>query len=212
MTYTLGGAIVALSLSGAAFGTEPGFVPVEPGTADVSTLRADDTIQPQDFRDPLSFDTLYRINAGGGMPWGDTPMFARRHGAVTAVFPQSEYAVTRSGVYALVPAATEFYIGPLPFERPTMDRPGTRPGSSGAIAERAPDQRLPTRIDSRVDLSAAYQTSDSQSVTSGRDRYAVLLPQPTPMRARQDRAFVTRVLEEIEWLRSASVMEQAVRW
>lgn len=91
---------------------------VESGTDDVSPLRVGSRILPTDLRVPTGFEKVYRIpGAASGVPGIDhaDDKFARISGAVTAVFPRSEYLKTRKGAtFAAIPAGTVFYIGGVP--------------------------------------------------------------------------------------------------
>ena len=88
--------------------------PVPQGHADVSTLAVDPRIAQPNFAEPLGFGGLYRVEAAdafrGVSPVGE-PLFARRSGGLTAVFPQSVYTPTMSGDVALIPPGTVFVIG-----------------------------------------------------------------------------------------------------
>lgn len=84
--------------------------PVEAGAGDVSPLYETLRVMPLDMRAPDNWERVYRMDSAFG------PVYARRSGALTAVFPQADYALTRSGMVATIPADTTFVIGePAPW-------------------------------------------------------------------------------------------------
>jgi hypothetical protein len=115
-----------------------GWRQVEQGVADTSPLSADLRVQPLELRYPFGFDTVYqgRLTDQYG---ASRDYFARRDGALTAVFPRSIYTEMGNGVRSVdVPPGTVYYIGDLPPELadqaggpapllvpPTMQRPPT---------------------------------------------------------------------------------------
>ncbi len=106
------GLVVALAAGAPAFGQEEDrFREISPGFGDVNPQMVDGLFRPVDMRAPVGFDRLYEIVGSGGL-------FARRSGAVTAVFDRSVYAWDST---ALVPAGTVYYIGDLPVD---LARPG----------------------------------------------------------------------------------------
>ena len=83
---------------------------VDAGTEDVSLLGESLRLVPIDMRVSDSFSSIFRLDGIDG--WED--QFARREGALTAVFPQSVYYPTQSGVEIAIPAGTVFLIGAPP--------------------------------------------------------------------------------------------------
>lgn len=143
-----------------AFGQdEDRFREISPGFGDVSPQMMDGLFRPVDMRAPVGFDRLYEIVGSGGL-------FARRSGAVTAVFDRSVYAWDST---ALVPPGTVYYIGDLPVDlaRPGLFAPAVRHEDTGASAPsmhrvlpeiaglRAETGAVPGRVDLRVGREAA---------------------------------------------------------
>ncbi|MCC7388434.1 MAG: hypothetical protein IT431_06660 [Phycisphaerales bacterium] len=125
------------------------FREVEPGFEDTGQGLVSTLLRPVDLRVPTDFSRVYEVVGTG--------KFARRAGAVTAVFDRSVYA--RDGSPA-IPAGTVFYIGTLPVDlgSPGLLGAGARwvsAGSServGALATPAAvvDARMATKVDLRV--------------------------------------------------------------
>ncbi len=138
---------------------EDRFREISPGFGDESPQMVDGLFRPVDFRAPVGFDRLYEIIGSGGL-------FARRSGAVTAVFDRSVYAWDST---ALVPPGTVYYIGDLPVDlaRPGLFSPATRGEGTRASApsmfrvpsefadRRAETGAVPGRVDLRVGREAA---------------------------------------------------------
>jgi|GEM_PF-1631253 len=82
--------------------------PVEQGVADTGPLSANRRVVPLDLRVPSGFDRVYKFGQGS------SSKFARRSGGITAVFPRSTYIGSTSGLVALIPPGTVFYVGKLP--------------------------------------------------------------------------------------------------
>lgn len=103
---------------------EPPLQPVEQGVEDVNPLAAPSRLQPLDLRLPLGFDRVYRVVE----PWRSQmdQRFARSSGALTAVFPRSQYTPTRNGTIPEIPAGTVFYIGGLPGDTFSSPPPSIR--------------------------------------------------------------------------------------
>jgi hypothetical protein len=87
--------------------------PITPGVSDVSPLMLDLAVQPIPLDQDAGFQRVYRLSpevrffGGGG--------FARRSGAITAIFPQSVYLPGRDGgAIPVVPPGTVFVIGDGP--------------------------------------------------------------------------------------------------
>lgn len=93
-----------------------GLTPVDAGRPDMSPFALSFRRLQIDLRRPLGFDQVYQIDPAPpmigavGRPVG-APRYARRSGALTAVFPRSEYMATEDGVKVVVPPDTRFYIG-----------------------------------------------------------------------------------------------------
>lgn len=116
--------------------------PVEPGVSDVNPMARDLRVQPADYRQPFGYDVLYQGTWNDPL-LGIREIFARRSGAITAVFPRSNYRHTENGVIAEIPAGTIFYFGePEPVVKEQDD---TDQGVALSTVE--------GRIDLRVDLS-----------------------------------------------------------
>ncbi len=131
------------------------FTKIEQTIADVDPLRTSIRNLQTDLRHPTDFRDVFQISGsareaghwGVANPTGGD-LFARVHGAVTAVFPQSVYvAAEKGGVIPLVPPGTVFFIGALPWER----------FGAGQVLP-APD-----RVDSRVDMRAGASGNEPQA-------------------------------------------------
>jgi hypothetical protein len=128
--------------TGGGAGAPARLVPVEQGVGDVGPASRSLRVAPLDLRQPSDFDRVYRIPSGvgpgvgrGGLlaPPGPGDRFARVNGAVTAVFPRSQYTVTSRGLVPDVPAGTVFYIGRLPAGEVGAGRsPGEGAAAGGA--------------------------------------------------------------------------------
>ena len=119
------GSLLVAALVATAHGQsdEDRFREVTPGSSDLSPLMTDNEFRPVDLRSPMGFERLYEIVDSGGL-------FARRHGAITAVFDRGVYGWNSM---PLVPPGTIYYVGPLPVD---LARPGFF-GSSLPFAEEA---------------------------------------------------------------------------
>ena len=126
------------------------FREVEPGFEDVNDQVLNMRLQLADMRTPTGFEKVYEIVGSDGL-------FARRAGAVTAVFDRSIYA---GNATPLIPAGTVFYLGSLPVDlgKPGVlspDRLGYRPKVTGERTETTIDAQVPTRpVAQRLDLRA----------------------------------------------------------
>lgn len=105
---------------------EPPLEPVQQGTIDANPLAAPSNVQPLDLRLPLGFDRVYRVVEPGRSMLNQR--YARSSGALTAVFPRSQYTPTRDGVVPEIPAGTVFYIGGLPDDIFSSPPPSIRRG------------------------------------------------------------------------------------
>jgi len=121
--------------------------PVDQRFQDLNPLATSLRSLPTDLRQPSNFDRVYRVRTPGG---AQDEQFARVSGALTALFPRSEYTQTKRGTRADVPAGTIFYIGGLPHAGPGRIGPhqlgvGAQ-GSPWAAVERA-DSLVDRRFD-----------------------------------------------------------------
>ena len=85
-------------------------VRVEQGVSDVEPIAHSLMVQPVDLRSSVDFEILFQGTWYDPIV-GTRDVFARRQGALTAVFPRSSYVRTESGVIPEIPAGTIFYIG-----------------------------------------------------------------------------------------------------
>ncbi|VAX40719.1 hypothetical protein MNBD_PLANCTO03-471 [hydrothermal vent metagenome] len=121
---------VPASFSSAQVNDNTRFREVEPGFEDVNDQVLNMRLQLVDMRTPIGFEKVYEIVGSDGL-------FARRSGAVTAVFDRSIYA---GNAMPLIPAGTVFYLGSLPVDlgQPGVlspDRLGHRPRVTGERAD-----------------------------------------------------------------------------
>lgn len=144
-THALTRVLPALVLSavGAAAMGEPPLEPIEQGTTDANPLAAPARVQPLDLRLPLGFDRIYRVVEPGRSAMNQR--YARSSGAITAVFPRSQYTPTRDGVIPEIPAGTVFYLGGLPDDIFSSPPPAIRRGPTyvDRAARAAPDAAKP---------------------------------------------------------------------
>ena len=82
-------------------------IPVDAGVEDRNTLSATHKLESTSFYQDHSFERLYRVA-------GTESIYVRKSGALSAVFQGSEYAETRQGSIALIPAGTVYCIGEIP--------------------------------------------------------------------------------------------------
>ena len=103
--------------------------PVEPGVADLNPLSASSRFLPIDLRQPTGFERVFRVpgssrGVGTLAPTDSNDRLARVSGAITAVFPRSDYFETKKGIRPGIPVNTIFYIGDSPlFAGPRYDAP-----------------------------------------------------------------------------------------
>jgi len=84
--------------------------PVDPGFADTGGLVESFRIPMTDLRVGDGWDSVYEMESSFG------PLYARRNGGLTAVFPQSNYVAGRDGTVPVVPPNTVYVIGePAPW-------------------------------------------------------------------------------------------------
>lgn len=143
------------------------FREVEAGFEDVSPQAVSTLVQPVDMRAPTSFERVYEVIGSGGL-------YARRAGAVTAVFDRSLYA---GAATPLIPAGTIFYLGSLPvdLQRPGLLAPALEPaviggGPAGAVMSFPAAQGtrpLAHRVDLRVRSNPAATTTTSRPEDGG---------------------------------------------
>lgn len=142
---------------------------VDQGIEDVGVLNDSLRLMPMDLRIPDDWQQLYRLDSSRG------PLFARRAGGLTAVFPESDYADTASGAVATIPASTIFVIGdPAPSllrqlglamqDDQLLNTGLTRIDSSlnGALDGRIWSEVLPTRISTALDVTISPQAGSAE--------------------------------------------------
>lgn len=116
----------------------------DPGTEDMGVLSESLRLMPLDLRIADDWGDLYRIESDYGT------LYARRAGAVTAVFPQSNYVNSGFGATPTIPADTVFVIGePSPS---LLRQLGLAVGEESILssATNRLDTSLNTGIDGRV--------------------------------------------------------------
>lgn len=94
------------------------FKRVEAGRADVGPSATSMRVMPRSSQTPANFEYVYRIERGKY-----AGRFARRDGAVTAVFPRSVYSDVGGAIVPSVPPGTTYVIGEM----------GANEAGSGAI-------------------------------------------------------------------------------
>lgn len=126
--------------------------PVDPGVADTGPLSVSERLMPADLRVPTAFERVYRLT---GKQDG---RFARVSGAITAVFPRSQYVRTEYGDVPEIPTGTIFYIGGVPGERGVLsdDPPRRAPNFFDTSARpRSAAERIPAPSATDSPLSVA---------------------------------------------------------
>lgn len=113
---------------------------VDAGRSDVGPSSTSRRILNRDPRTPSGFEFVYRIERG---PYAGR--FARRDGAVTAVFPRSVYADVDGVAVPRVPPGTTFVVGPV-------DR---SPAGSGRVSNTDRSTDRPTDAAAKPLLSAS---------------------------------------------------------
>lgn len=113
-------------------------LPADEGYDDTSILGESFKVPMADLRQASEWDRVYRMEGVDG------PIFARRHGGVTAVFAQSDYVASPDGSVATVPAGTIYVIGePAPW---LLRQLGLDDGYEDLAPKARLDMSLPTRI------------------------------------------------------------------
>ena len=113
------GFALATNIAGAQPANWRALQPIEPGVADLNPLSASARFLPVDLRQPTGFERVFRVPGSSrgvrtlAAPSSDD-RFARVSGALTAVFPRSDYFATKQGVRPGIPVNTIFYIGDSP--------------------------------------------------------------------------------------------------
>ncbi len=133
---------------------------VEQGYSDIEPILQSLRVQPVDMRESVGFDILYK-GTWNDPAVGSREVFARRHGALTAVFPRSSYVRTKEGVVPEIPAGTIFYFGDLP---PTLDEVVQRQEAARAVLG-----SLNGRRDLRLDTALPINPQDPQDPQGSRD-------------------------------------------
>jgi len=158
-------ATAALAQVGTRSTNDPGaLTPVDQGTADLGELNTSNRLIPVDLRQPNDFNRLY-------LAPDDSGRLMRVSGGLSAVFPRSEYAVGPGYVIPLIPAGTEFFIGPMP--TPATDGglgmgPVTGPTTAASLPEATLTDRL---VDSRQDLATSSMSSNLIDSSAGAPLY-----------------------------------------
>ncbi len=127
--------------------------PVDQGVSDLGELNTSNRLIPIDLRQPNDFGRLYEAPDSSGR-------LMRISGGLSAVFPRSEYAASAGFIFPVVPAGTEFFIGPMPVTAPTAEpEPEFIPTASGLL------------VDSRLNLgTSSISTNLLQSEEPARFR------------------------------------------
>lgn len=111
--------------------------PIDQGIADRDELATSLRQMPGSMREDRNFEYLWVLES-------NPDYLYRKDGGLTAVFPASEYALTRQGTMIVVPAGTIYYIGE-PTTPPAPPQPGL---INAAAASTTGEPRLSgTRID-----------------------------------------------------------------
>jgi|GEM_PF-1729292 len=127
--------------------------PVDQGTADLGGLNTSNRLIPVDLRQPLDFRGLYRAPDQSGR-------LMRVSGGLSAVFSRSEYAASAGFIFPVIPAGTEYFIGPMRVTTPAFTPPESpAQGQAAHGPSNGPDAGFGF-IDGRLSLSANGMTSN----------------------------------------------------
>ncbi len=144
---------------------------VEPGVGDVGPVATGTRLLPTDLRQPSGFERVYRVPGSTRGVYGLAPSeagerLARVDGAITAVFPRSEYVKTKKGIRPVFPADTIFYIGNSPLlDLPAPAAPHERSVNAVSYAYGVPPSTMQV-----ASLRASAELADLR-VHPGEDRY-----------------------------------------
>ena len=121
---------------------------IEQGFEDVSPLATSLEQYDYQLRQPIGFDSVYRVPGAEGL-------LMRQSGAVHAIFERSEYVSTRFGEYAVAPPGTIYTIGAPSEELLASLSTGPRSllsgsASRGSRAAHASELRVSNRIGSAL--------------------------------------------------------------
>lgn len=172
---------------------EPPLEPVQQGTIDANPLAAPASVQPLDLRLPLGFDRVYRVVEPGRSMLNQR--YARSSGAITAVFPRSQYTPTRDGVVPEIPAGTIFYIGGLPDDFFSSPPPAIRRGPTYI-------DRAVRAVPSHAEPADAPRENPARS--ADRTTRRELIERPVPLSIMTDEGFRQARIGELIDLASRS--------
>lgn len=131
-------------------------VRVEPGISDVDPTAMVRVDPWADLRAPLGWDSVYRFETKG--LYGEVEVkYARKSGAISAVFPRSVYTPTRRGLVAEVPPGTIWTLGDL--EAPTPPKPARSPSYIDRSLSTAAGGPLVVRASTKRDDRAPGHTA-----------------------------------------------------
>lgn len=154
--------------------------PVEQGVADVDPAATSMRYVDPGLRQESDFELVHRLP-------GDEARFARRAGAVTAVFPRSEYYAMRKGVLTAIPGGTVFYIGALP----ELDGAPSTTATSRPVTPTATE-----RIDLRT-APALMGVRAGATIATGEGRGPSITMRETPVRTMSDETYRRERLRRI---------------
>lgn len=172
--------------------------PVQQGVADVDPLLESLRAYSPSLRLDNNFEHVYLLDANDP----NSPFF-RRAGGLYAVFPRSEYVLTRDGVIAAVPPGTIFHFGRPETESTTANAPRNsaplsvdRLRDTGASDQRHIGRQAPTPIvTNRLDRSAgASRQPDTESRSTPVEQ---LLPAKSAQGVMSDAQYRARRLAQI---------------
>lgn len=89
------------------------FTPVDPGVVDLTSNAVSMRVLRLDQRIPTGFDQVYKVDPSAApKSLSVKPLFARKSGALTVLFPRGEYAATEEGaVVPVIPPGARMIIG-----------------------------------------------------------------------------------------------------
>ncbi|MFN7021373.1 MAG: hypothetical protein ACK4WH_08620 [Phycisphaerales bacterium] len=140
----------------------PTFTPVDPGVVDMASNAASLRIIQIDQRIPTGFDQVYQVSPSSALgARGERPIFARKSGALTALFPRADYKRVGGGLLApVIPPGTRFVIG-----------------ESGFAPSPAPTHVSSSAVDRRS-INSARRAADSSARPAAAEPPAARNPLP----------------------------------
>lgn len=124
--------------------------PIDEGIADRGSGAVSFRRIAVDQRQDTNFDHIY---SAPGRP----DLLMRRDGAITAIFPQSLYGVTKGGMIPMIPAGTLYFLGTPSCDDPCLPAPIAGPPTKSETPDRDARQNS-TPVSSPIDARVSSAT------------------------------------------------------